>query len=109
LRYEKVAGISEIPLGKMKMVKAGGKDILIVNLDGKYFAMEDKCTHAGGDLSRGSLSGNVVICPRHGAKFDITTGKLVAGPKFDPSRKIENEHPFEIRIEGNDIQIKVSD
>ena len=59
--YVKVADISEIPFGKMKMVTVGGKEVLIVNLDGKFYAIRNKCTHQGGDLSKGKLEGNVVV------------------------------------------------
>ncbi|MEM2936185.1 MAG: Rieske 2Fe-2S domain-containing protein, partial [Candidatus Bathyarchaeia archaeon] len=59
----KVAETSEVPVGKMKMVKLEGKEVLIANVDGNYYAIGDRCTHAGGDLSKGYLSGNIITCP----------------------------------------------
>ena len=55
--FVKVAETAEVPAGKMKMVTVDGKEILIANVEGKYYAMGNKCTHRGGHLSKGSLSG----------------------------------------------------
>jgi 3-phenylpropionate/trans-cinnamate dioxygenase ferredoxin subunit len=100
--FVKVAETAEVPPGKMKKVTVDGKEILIANVEGKYYAMGNKCTHRGGTLSRGSLSGKVVKCPRHGAKFDVTTGEVVAGPAK------KSEPTFEAKVEGKNIIIKKS-
>ncbi|MBM5805423.1 MAG: Rieske (2Fe-2S) protein [Candidatus Verstraetearchaeota archaeon] len=106
--FVKVAEIQEIPVGTMKMVKLGEKEILIVNIGGKFYAIGNKCTHMGGDLSRGRLEGNMVTCPRHGAKFDVTTGKSIAGPKIGFLRvKTGDEPAYEVKVEGNDILLKI--
>lgn len=107
MEFVKVAETSEVPVGKMKMVKLEGKDILIANVERNYYAIGNRCTHAGGDLSKGTLSGNVVICPRHKAQFDVTTGKVVSGPKVLFLRlKIKDEPSFEVKVKGNDILLK---
>jgi len=105
----KVAETSEIPAGKMKMVKVEEKEILVVNVDGKYYAIANKCTHRGGDLSKGSLNGNIITCPVHGARFDVTTGKAISGPKimFFKS-KTQDEPSFEVKIEGKDVMLKTN-
>jgi len=100
--FVKVAETTEVPPGKMKKVKVDGKEILIVDVEGKYYAIGNKCTHRGGDLSKGSLSGKVVKCPRHGAKFDVTTGEVATGPAK------KSETTFEVRVEGKNILIKKS-
>jgi nitrite reductase/ring-hydroxylating ferredoxin subunit len=100
--FVKVAETAEVPPGKMKKVTVDGKEILIANIEGKYYAMGSKCTHRGGDLSKGSLSGQVVKCPRHGAKFDVTTGEVAAGPAK------KSEPAFEAKVEGKNIMIKKS-
>jgi nitrite reductase/ring-hydroxylating ferredoxin subunit len=108
LAFVKVAETSEISAGKMKMVKLEGKEILIANVNGNYFAIGDICTHAGGDLSKGSLEGNIVTCPKHGSKFDVTTGKVVSGPKIlfiHP--KINDEAFYEVKVEGKDVLLKI--
>jgi len=100
--FVKVAETTEVPPGKMKKVTVDGKEILIVDVEGKYYAIGNKCTHRGGDLSKGSLSGKVVKCPRHGAKFDVTTGEVATGPAK------KSETTFEVRVEGKNILIKKS-
>jgi 3-phenylpropionate/trans-cinnamate dioxygenase ferredoxin subunit len=83
------------------------KEILIANVDGKYYAIGNICTHAGGDLSKGILDGNIVTCPKHGSKFDVTTGKAVSGPKVLFLRlKIKDDPSFEVKIKGKDILFK---
>ncbi len=107
LGFVKVAETSEVPVGKMKMIKIEEQEILIANVNGKYYAIGNICTHAGGDLSKGILDGNVVTCPRHGSKFDVTTGKVVSGPKVLFLRlKIKDESSFEVKVKGKDILLK---
>lgn len=106
--YVKVADKSEIPLGKMKKVISQGKEILIANIDGGFYAINNICTHAGGDLSQGTLEGKIVTCPKHKSKFDVTTGKVVSPPKmglFHP--KIQDELSYIVKTENDDILIKI--
>jgi nitrite reductase/ring-hydroxylating ferredoxin subunit len=70
-----VAKTDEIPVGKTKHVEVNGKEIMIANVDGKYFALSDRCGHSSALLSMGSIDENLVTCPLHGAQFDLTTGK----------------------------------
>jgi len=69
---------SDIPSGKMLKVSANGKQILVANVDGNYFAMDDICTHQGASLSEGTLDGSTITCPWHGSTWDCKTGKLIA-------------------------------
>ncbi len=106
--YVKSAQKSEIPIGKMKMVKLGDKEVLIANVNGNYYAIGNRCTHASADLSQGSLEGNIVTCPKHKSKFDVTSGKVVSGPKMllvHP--KINDEPSYEVKVEGNAILLKI--
>ena len=73
-----VGKTSDIPSGKMTMVSTDGKDILVTNVDGNYYAMDDTCTHTGASLSEGSLDGSTVTCPWHGSTWDCKTGKMIA-------------------------------
>lgn len=103
-----MAESSEIPEGKMKNVKVGDKEILIANVGGKYYAIGNRCTHRGGDLSKGKLENNTVTCPVHGAKFDVTTGKNVSGPKIGFIKGKANDLiSYEVKVEGKDIAIKI--
>jgi len=104
----KVAEKSDIPTGMMKKVALNGKEILIVNVGGNYHAIGNTCTHAGGDLSKGSLNGNIVTCPRHGSRFDVTTGKSISGPKIlFITLKVKDEPLFPVKVEGNDVLINL--
>ena len=109
MSFVKVAETSEITVGKMKMVKLEDKEVLIANVNGNYYAIANRCTHRSGDLSKGSLDGNIVTCPLHGSRFDMTTGKAVSGPKIAFFRARTNDAPyFEVKIEGNDVMLKTS-
>jgi 3-phenylpropionate/trans-cinnamate dioxygenase ferredoxin subunit len=85
----------------MKGVTIGGKDILITNVDGHYYAIGSKCPHAGGNLAKGKLEGKIVTCPRHGSKFDVSTGNRIAGPAA------QNEPRYEVKIAGKSVQVDV--
>jgi len=107
LEFVKVAESSEIPVGKMRMFRIGEKEYLVANVNGKYYAIGNRCTHAGADLSQGSLEGNVLTCPKHKSKFDVTTGKVISGPKiplFHP--KINDEPSYEVKVEGTALMLK---
>ena len=106
----KIAETSEIPIGNLKMVKLEGKEILITNVNGNYYALGNRCTHAGGDLSKGSLDGNIITCPRHGSKFDVTTGQVVSGPKILFLRpKIKDEPFYEVKVDEKNILLKIDE
>ena len=107
MTFVKVAETQEIPLGQMKAVKLAEKEVLIANVNGVYYAIENICTHKQGDLSKGILEGNTVICPKHKAKFDITTGKAVSGPKIPLIHpKIKDEPAYVVKVEGKDILLE---
>jgi 3-phenylpropionate/trans-cinnamate dioxygenase ferredoxin component len=106
--YVRVADKSEIGMGKMKKIVLKHKQILIANVDGTYYAVDNMCTHFGGDLSEGVLEGNVVTCPNHGAKFDVTTGKVVSPPADALGRPdIENLQTYLVKVEDQYIVAKV--
>jgi len=93
---------SDIPSGKMIMVSADGKDILIINVDGNYYAMDDTCTHAGASLSEGSLDGSTVTCPWHGSTWDCKTGKLVAF-----GAQLKDLSSYKVTVESDEIFVEV--
>ncbi len=107
MTFVKVAETSEISPGQMKMVKLAEKEVVIANLNDVYYAMENSCTHMHGDLSKGILEGNTLTCPKHKAKFDVKTGKVVSGPKIPLMHpKIKDAFVYTVKIEGNDILIQ---
>ena len=106
--YVRASGGSEIAVGEMKKVILDGRDVLIANASGYYYAVGGECTHFGGDLSEGVLEGNVVTCPNHKARFDVTTGKVVSPPAEALLRPdIEDLPTYLVKVENQDSMIKV--
>lgn len=95
-----VAPAAEIAPGTCRTVVVDDVEIAVINLDGRFYAIEDVCTHDGGDLSSGHIEGCEIICPRHGARFDIRSGDVTAPPAYEP---IET---FQVRVEGEMVQVK---
>ena len=71
---------ADIPDGKMIKSSIDGRDVLVANIEGEYYATDDSCTHSGSSLSEGKLDGCTITCGWHGAQFDCKTGKLVKFP-----------------------------
>jgi nitrite reductase/ring-hydroxylating ferredoxin subunit len=86
----------DVQEGKMVHITAAGKEIVVTKFNGNYYAMDNICTHAGAELHEGELNNSELICPWHGAKWDIKTGSLISFPqKLKPLRShkvlIEND------------------
>jgi len=92
-----VAHLSEIAPGTTLRVERGGTPVLLCNVDGKLYAIEDVCTHDGGELDQGELEGCRIMCPRHGAFFDVTTGAALTLPAVIPVKT------FAVRTAGDDV------
>ena len=97
-----VAKASEIPVGEFKAVQAAGKRLLICHTAEGFYAVDDTCTHDDGPLADGWLEGNAIECPRHGARFDVKTGKVLRLPAAVPI----NAYPT--RVEGDEVKVDVS-
>ena len=97
--FVKVAQTSDLAPGQMKQVQAGDELILLVNLDGEYYAMDDICSHAYAPLTQGDLNGEEVECPLHGSAFNVKTGEVLSPPA---NQSLET---FAVRIEGDDILV----
>jgi 3-phenylpropionate/trans-cinnamate dioxygenase ferredoxin subunit len=80
----RVARVSDIAPGTTKVVHAGEVELMLCNVDGAIYAIEDVCTHDGGPLDQGELEGNCIVCPRHGATFDVRTGAVLTLPAVIP-------------------------
>jgi len=100
-KFVKVARRSEIDDQSVKCVEVEGKRVAIFNLGGELYAIDDTCTHKGGPLSEGSIEGDEVECPWHGAHFNIKTGHVTAPPAA------ENVTRYNVRLAGDDIEIEV--
>jgi len=108
MEFVRVADKTELPLNSMKKVVAGGKEVLLANVDGAYYAITNKCTHLGGSLADGVLDRCIVTCPRHGARFDVTSGKSVGEAKIAFIKMaVKDEERYEVKVEGNNILVAV--
>ena len=96
-----MAKVSEIPPGTTKRVEAAGVPVLLCNVDGELYAIEDVCTHDGGPLDQGDLEGCKIMCPRHGALFDVRTGAALTLPA------VVSLETFPVRVEGENVLVEV--
>jgi glycine betaine catabolism B len=98
--FVKVADTKDIQPSQMKEVEFNGEKICLANVEGKYYAIGNICTHLGGPLAQGKLEGYEVQCPWHGSRFDIRTGKVVRPPAM------RSEPTYEIKTENDNILLK---
>ncbi len=100
--YVTVANIAEIAKGKCKLVQINGKEISVWRVEDSFFAIDDICTHEEENLSNGEIIDTFhVNCPRHGAEFDLRSGKALCLPATEPVQV------YQVRLSGEDVQILV--
>jgi len=95
----KVAKKKDVVEGKPFCAVFKEKPIALFNVGGAYYAVDNKCTHMGGPLCQGMLSGEVIQCPWHGSRFNVKTGKVIGGPASRPVKQ------HEVRVDGEDIEV----
>jgi 3-phenylpropionate/trans-cinnamate dioxygenase ferredoxin component len=100
-QFVTVAKADQVPEGQLKVFRAAGARVAVCRLEGKFYAVEDVCTHDEGPLGEGTLRGEEVECPRHGARFNVKSGAAVSMPAVVPVKV------FEVRVEGADLQVKL--
>jgi 3-phenylpropionate/trans-cinnamate dioxygenase ferredoxin component len=93
---------SDITPGKMIKVSIGGRDILVANIDGEYYATDDSCTHSGSSLSEGKLDGCTITCGWHAAEFDCKTGKFSKFPV-----KLRDLTSYDVVVESNNVFVEI--
>lgn len=99
--WVKVAAVGELAPGQKKQVDVEGVEVLLFNVEGQYYAIEDVCTHDGAPLGNGRFRGQEISCPRHGARFNVCTGAALCMPAFEPVTT------YPVKLEGNDILVEV--
>ena len=97
MNWVRVCTQSELLPGEKKVVWDGDVAIVVFNVDGELYAIEDVCTHDGGELASGELHGHEIECPRHGARFDVRTGAVLSPPAYEPVAK------FPAKVENTGI------
>ena len=100
-KWVKAAAVSEVPPGKAKLVEVEGTQIALFNVGGTLYAIDNTCSHVGGPLAEGSLEGEQVECPWHGARFDVKTGKMLSPPAEGDVAS------YPVRVTGTDVEIEV--
>ena len=95
----RVAGLSEVPQGEMKVVEVDGKPVVLANVDGQIYAFGGECTHRGGPLGEGDLDGDTVTCPWHAGEFNVKSGEVLGPPPAGPVPS------YQVQVDGDDIKI----
>jgi 3-phenylpropionate/trans-cinnamate dioxygenase ferredoxin subunit len=91
----------EVAPGTAKVIEAGGRRIAVCNAGDGYYAIDDLCTHDGGPLDQGRLEGHEIECPRHGARFDVVTGRALCLPAVRPVRT------YPVRVTDGVVEVDV--
>ena len=101
IEYLPVGSVEELKEGERLFIEIDEKPIVILSIAGQYFAVADVCSHDDGPVGEGIIEGFEIICPRHGARFDVRTGKVLALPAF------VDIPAYPVRLVGDQIEIGV--
>lgn len=96
----RVAPLEDFPVGSRQVLEVEGAGVVVFHLEDGFHAIEDACTHDGGELASGRLEGREIVCPRHGARFDITTGAVTEPPAYEPVAVLET------RVAGGWVEVR---
>lgn len=99
--YHYLARVDDIPARQSRRFEIGGKEILLCHVKGEFFALDNICTHAYAQLNEGRLRGYRLICPLHGASFDVRDGSVKGKPAFVPLRS------YSLKIEDGEISVRL--
>jgi len=99
--FVRVANVADVPDPGKSVFEVEDTLIALYHVDGEFYATDDVCTHDGGPLAEGELEGHCIICPRHGAKFDIRTGKALSMPATKDTRS------HEVKVDGNSVFVRI--
>ena len=97
----RLSGAAKAAPGSATSFTIDGIEVAICNVAGEFYAIEDVCTRDGGPLDQGTLEGKCIVCPRHGATFDVTTGAALTLPAVMPVAT------YEVRRDGDDLILEV--
>jgi nitrite reductase/ring-hydroxylating ferredoxin subunit len=98
-----VGGEGDFPPDQVRVLRVIGERVCVVQSAGKFYAFEDRCTHDDGPLGEGTLQGCEIECPRHGARFDIRTGRVTAPPAYGPLEV------YPTVVEGGQVFVEIPD
>ncbi len=95
-----VAAAADLAVGQVRIVDVDGTPVAVFNIGGEFYAVEDVCTHDGGELASGQVEGHSVICPRHGARFCLRSGAVEAPPAYEPIAV------FPVRVDDGTVYVR---
>ena len=101
MAFQRVASVSDVPAGAIKVFEVGDKLIAVCNVGGDLYAIEDVCTHDGASFGQGELDGCEIEGPRHAARFDVRDGSATELPAVVPVGT------YAVRVEGDGIEVDV--
>lgn len=100
-RFVSAGSASDVAEGEAKVVKANGLEVALCKVEGRIYCVENKCSHDDGPLGEGLLDGYAIVCPRHGARFDVRTGEVLRMPAAFPCRA------FAVKTKGDAVLVDV--
>jgi len=101
MEFVRLISINDLKPNEMKGIAVDGEPVLLVNLNGSYYAIGNRCTHMGCMLSNGTLKGDAVQCKCHGSVFDVKTGNVIIGLAKKPELK------YELRVSDDQILVNI--
>ena len=101
MAWKRVAAAADVPAGEVRVFAVDGRSLAVANAGGDFYAIDDVCSHDGGPLGEGAVWGTQVECPRHGARFDLKTGRPTTLPAVVPVRT------YPARLQGEDVEVDV--
>jgi len=103
ISYYPICSIDDLPPGERLFIEIGEDPVVVFNIAGDYYAIADVCTHDDGPLGDGDVENHEIVCPRHGARFDITTGEVLTLPA------VKGVASYPIRVKDNMVEIGVQE
>ncbi|HWC91411.1 MAG TPA: Rieske 2Fe-2S domain-containing protein [Pirellulales bacterium] len=101
--FRRVAKVGDIPDPGKRVFEVDERLIVVFHVEGRFYALDDVCTHDDGPLGEGELQGYTIACPRHGAKFDIRDGRALTMPATQPTGS------YEVRVDGDDVLVQLAE
>ena len=100
-KYYRIAKVADLPEGERLFFELEGKPIVLFLLKGEYLAIADECSHDQGSIGEGELDGEEIICPRHGARFDLRTGKVMSFPA------VKDIEVYSVRVKDDYLEVAI--
>ena len=101
--FTKVATRTQLSSAGKMLVEVDDRLVVLFQIEGQVYCIDDVCTHDGGPLSEGALDGTQIACPRHGAKFDVCTGKALSMPATEATVA------HQVKLDGDDVLVRIND